>query len=80
MLEVPLSPDHVKERLAASAAARRRASQEARVRHRRRRLVAGLFLVAVVAELVLAVSAYALPESRGRTCAAPVGVVITSKA
>ena len=80
MLEVPLSPDHVKERLAASAAARRRSAEVARERRLRRCLAAGAFLVAVATVLTLAVSAYAVPRPRTITSSARPGAVRTPMA
>ncbi|MEI6726009.1 MAG: hypothetical protein WCN81_07290 [Actinomycetes bacterium] len=80
MLEVPLSPDHVKERLAASAAVRRRSAEVARERRLRRGLAAGAFLVAVVTVLTLAAFAYVVPRLRTSASSARPGVVRTQMA
>ena len=80
MLEVPLSHDHVKERLAAGAEARRRPSQQARARRLQRGLVVGAFLVAVATVLTLAATASAAPRPHTIASSARPGAVRTPMA
>jgi len=75
MLEVPLSHDHVKERLAAAEAARHRSAEEARLRRLGRGLVVGAFLVAVATVLTLAAAAYAVPRPHTIASSARPGAV-----
>ncbi len=72
MLEERLSLGHIEWRLAATAEARRRAAEAARTRRRQRWLVAGAFIAAVIVMLILAVSAYAMPEPYSRASLADV--------
>jgi hypothetical protein len=72
MLEEPLSLGHIEWRLAATTEARRQAAEAARVRRRQRLIAAGVFAVAVIVLLVLAICAYAMPEPYARASFADV--------